>query len=168
MAELHDPAAQTVVCISAFGDAIKDLDNSFRRLVASGPIRFENLQIELPTSVVYLFSDVDQHFYVGRSNKFRQRLRNHCGEGSQANQASLAFRMACEEMKHVRTKYRPGSSAADALRDIPGLAETFSRMKQRLRATTVCYVEERDQVRQALLEMYVALALDLKHDFGTH
>ena len=29
-------------------------------------------------------------------------------------------------------------------------------------------VEEADQVRQALLEMYAALALGTKHDFGTH
>jgi hypothetical protein len=41
-------------------------------------------------------------------------------------------------------------------------------MKQRLRAMEVRYVEEADQVRQALLEMYAALALETKHDFGTH
>ncbi|MET4664985.1 GIY-YIG nuclease family protein [Sphingomonas sp. PvP056] len=167
---IDTPAAGrlTLTCIQPFGDAIEGIDASFRRLLACEPITFDTRPRRLPSSVVYLFSDRDQAIYVGRSNKFRQRLGNHCLHGSQTNQASLAFSLACKDVQHIRTKYRRGSSGADELKEVPGLAEAFSRMKQRLRAMEVRYVEELDQVRQALLEMYAALALETKHDFGTH
>jgi len=159
---------RTLRCVPPFGDAIEGLDASFRSLLACDPITFDTRPRKLPAAVVYLFSDGDRPIYVGRSNKFRQRLGNHCLHGSQTNQASLAFRLACEDVQHVCTKYRKGSSGADPLKEVPGLAEAFSRMKQRLRAMEVRYVAEPDQVRQALLEMYAALALETKHDFGTH
>ena len=159
---------RTLLCIQAFGDAIEGLDASLQRLLACDPITFDTRPRKLPTAVVYLFSDGNLPIYIGRSNKFSQRLGNHCNHGSQTNQASLAFRLACEDVQHIRTKYRRGSSGADALNQVPGLADAFSRMKQRLRAMEVRYVEEPNQVRQALLEMYAALALETKHDFGTH
>ena len=157
-----------VVCIPAFGDIIGDLDASFRRLLACDPITFDARPRQLPTAVVYLFSERSRPFYVGRSNKFNKRLGQHCNHGSQTNQASLAFRLACDEIQHVRIKYKKGSSSAEALRNVPGLAEAFARTKLRMRSMEIRYVEEIDQVRQGMLEMYVALALGTKHDFGTH
>lgn len=159
---------RTLLSVPPFGDAIEGLDASFRRLLACDPITFDTRPRNLPSAVVYLFSDGDRPVYVGRSNKFRQRLGNHCLHGSQTNQASLAFRLACEDVGHVRAKYRRGSSSADALKEVPGLVEAFARMKERLRAMEIRYVEEPDQPRQALLEMYAALALETRHDFGTH
>lgn len=162
-----EPRRQSLMCVDAFGDAAKGLDASFRRLLACEPITFAAKPRSLPSSVVYLFSDT-QPIYAGRSNTFGSRLGQHCRAGSQANQASLAFRMACEEVGHIRQRYKQGSSFKDALRDVAGLADAFSAMKERLRFAEVRYVAEPDQVRQALLEMYTALALGLRHDFGTH
>jgi len=155
-------------CVPAFGDAVVGLDTSFRRLLDCEPITFDTKPRKLPGSVVYFFSDGVKPIYVGRSNKFRQRLGNHCRHGSQTNQASLAFRLACEEVAHVREKYRAGASAAASLQSVPGLAAAFAQTKERLRSMEIRYVEEVDQVRQALLEMYAALSLGTKHDFGTH
>lgn len=159
---------RVILCVAPFGDVIEGLDYSFRNLLDCVPITFDTRPRKLPTSVVYLFSDQGEHIYVGRSNRFRQRLGNHCLHGSRCNQASLAFRLACEDVQHVREKYRRGSSGEDALKNVPGLADAFSRMKARLRSMEIRYVEEPDQVRQALLEIYVALSLGTKHDFGTH
>jgi len=168
MTNVPNAAERTILCVPTFGDAIENLDSSFRSLLNCAPITFATRPRKLPTSVVYLFSDKDEPIYVGRSNRFRQRLGNHCLNGSQSNQASLAFRLACEDVQHVREKYRRGSSGADALQNVPGLADAFSRMKARLRSMEIRYVEEPDQVRQALLEMYVALSLGTQQDFGTH
>ncbi|MDO7843117.1 GIY-YIG nuclease family protein [Sphingomonas immobilis] len=167
---IQTPLAEvrTQPCIQAFGDAIQGLDASFRSLLACDPITFDTRPRNLPVEVVYLFSNGDRPIYVGRSNNFRQRLGNHCRNSSQTNQASLAFRLACEEMQHVRTKYQRGSSAANILKDVPGLFEAFNRMKLQMRSMEIRYVAEPDQVRQGLLEMYAALALGTKHDFGTH
>lgn len=57
---------------------------------------------------IYLFSEGDRHLYVGRtsltarsrqgktvsSTSFRQRWKQHCGEKSAPNQASLAMKLA--------------------------------------------------------------------------
>jgi predicted GIY-YIG superfamily endonuclease len=154
--------------VKGFGDAVEGLDHSLRTLLACQPITFNTKPRHLPNEVVYLFSNGATPVYVGRSNKFRQRLGNHCRHGSQANQASLAFRLACAEVQHVRQKYRRGYSAADALQNVDGLQAAFSAMKIQLRSMEIRYVSEPEQVKQALLEMYVALALDIPHDFGTH
>jgi len=50
----------------------------------------------------------------------------------------------------------------------PAFAAAFSAAKQ-LRAMEFRYVEETDQNRQALLEIYCAVVLDTPYnDFGTH
>jgi hypothetical protein len=151
-----------------FGEAISNLDASFRKLLQCEPFTFNSRPQKLPFSVVYLFSNDGQPIYVGRSNKFRQRLGNHCLEGSQPNQASLAFRLACEDIQHTRKKYQRGSSPFDALKTVPDLADAFVIRKKYLKEITIQYVEEEDQVRQSLLEMYAAISLKAAHDFGTH
>lgn len=159
---------RNLLCVDDFGDAVEGLDKSFRELLACEPITYETKPRQLPSAVVYLFSDGEKPIYVGRSNTFRQRLGNHCLTGSTVNQASLAFRLACKDVGYARQRYKRGSSGADALKSVPGLEEAFSTRKVRLRSMAIRYVAETDQVRQALLEMYTALALDLPHDFGTH
>jgi hypothetical protein len=45
----------------------------------------------------------------------------------------------------------------------------FQTAKQSISAMTVRYVEERDPLKQALLEMYVAIVLQTPHnDFDNH
>jgi len=51
----------------------------------------------------------------------------------------------------------------------PVFAECFVRAKQRLRTMDLRYVEESDPLRQALLEIYVSIALETPYnDFNTH
>ena len=51
----------------------------------------------------------------------------------------------------------------------PAFKEAFLRAKERVRRMEVRYVEERDPLRQALLEIYVAVALRTPHNtFDTH
>jgi hypothetical protein len=48
-------------------------------------------------------------------------------------------------------------------------ASAFAEAKARIREMELRYVEEGDPVRQALLEVYVALAVKTKHnDFDNH
>jgi len=48
-------------------------------------------------------------------------------------------------------------------------AASFEAAKERIRGMEYRYVEELDQNRQALLEIYCAIALATPHnDFGTH
>jgi hypothetical protein len=51
----------------------------------------------------------------------------------------------------------------------PIFAEAFSRAKDRIRRMDYRYVEETDQNRQSLLEIYCAIVLETPYnDFGTH
>ena len=51
----------------------------------------------------------------------------------------------------------------------PDFAAAIQEAKARIRAMEYRYVEETDQIRQALLEIYCAVALDTPYnDFGTH
>jgi hypothetical protein len=51
----------------------------------------------------------------------------------------------------------------------PDFAKAFLLAKQRVRGMDLRYVEEVDQLRQALLEIYVAVVLRTPYnDFATH
>jgi len=52
---------------------------------------------------------------------------------------------------------------------IPSFNDAFQRAKARIRTMDYRFIEETDQNRQALLEIYCAVVLRTPHnDFGTH
>ena len=118
---------------------------------------------------VYLFSDGPVPFYVGRTKNLEQRIGNHCNEGSQPNQSSIAFKLACADLKIEREKYAKGQGWKDLMTTYSDLASAFSERKRQMGKMQIRYVEETDPVRQALLEIYCAAALNTPHnDFDTH
>ena len=51
----------------------------------------------------------------------------------------------------------------------PAFAAAFNAAKERIRAMEYRYVEEENQNKQALLEIYCAVVLETPYnDFGTH
>jgi hypothetical protein len=78
-----------------------------------------------------------------------------------------AFR-ACSNRRTTAT-YRAGEGSRAGLMLDPAFAAAFDEAKKRIRGMEYRYVEEVDQTRQALLEIYAATVLDTKYnDFGTH
>ena len=68
-----------------------------------------------------------------------------------------------------RPRIAPGQAAAPGLMLDPAFAAAFVAAKERIRAMEYRYVEEADQNRQALLEIYCAIVLGTPYnDFGTH
>ncbi|RDJ16938.1 hypothetical protein [Rhizobium grahamii] len=121
-----------------------------------------------PASGVYLFSEGGEHLYVGRSNRLRKRYFLHCRPGSQQNQASFAFRLAREATQQLEASYtKDGGRKQMVLQD--GFRTAFEEAKARIRRMSYRFVEEADQTRQALLELYVSIALETPYnDFNTH
>jgi len=151
-----------------FADAIADLHARLETLVAAASFRFATKPRSVPASVVYLFSEAGRPLYVGRSNRFRQRLGNHCRASSTPNQSAFAFRLAREEAGITEASY-VGENTRKGLMKRPEFQEGFLRAKRRLNAMDIRYVAEPDQVKQALLEIYCAVALQTPYnDFGTH
>ena len=152
----------------AFREHVGSLAPKLAELLAMPAVTVPTLPRPMPLRGVYLFSDGDRHLYVGRTNKLRQRLQNHCRPGSTHFMATFAFRLAREATDNLRASYTAAGSRAALLLD-PPFAQAFTDAKARLRKLCVRYVEEADPIRQCLLEVYVAVVLKAAYnDFDNH
>ena len=83
--------------------------------------------------------------------------------------AAFAFRLAREATGKLKASYRSNDESRVGLMRDPVFAEAFKSAKVRIRGMDFRYVDECDQTRQALLEIYCAVALDTPYnDFNTH
>ena len=151
-----------------FAAVVESLHPSFERLMAMEPLRATSPPMKTtPKSGVYLFSEGDRHLYVGRSNRIPYRYHLHCGISAKQNQASFAWKLMAEVVGHKAT-YRKGEGRADKIL-LPDYSDAFTAAKARIRVMDYRFVEETDQMRQALLEAYVCIALGTPYnDFNTH
>ena len=151
-----------------FRTHIETMEPSFKALLDMQPVRASGLPRDVPSRGIYLFSERGRHLYVGRSNRIRQRLQSHSRNSSGHNSATFAFRIARKRTGKLTATYSTKGSRAE-LEQNPIFAEAFSRAKDRVRAMHIRYVEETDPMRQAILEMYVAVSLETPfNDFDNH
>ncbi|MGP0095011.1 MAG: hypothetical protein ACLPKB_34430 [Xanthobacteraceae bacterium] len=133
------------------------------------PLAYGTLPRNMPKSGVYLFTEGGRHLYVGRSNLLRARYSRHCLPGATHRQAAFAFQLAREATGRIVAAYRTGEGSRAGLMLDPAFAKAFIAAKARIRRMDYRYVEEGDQNRQALLEIYCAVVLETPYnDFGTH
>jgi predicted GIY-YIG superfamily endonuclease len=144
------------------------LHPSFEHLTSMQAVTIPTLPKDAPSECIYLFSENDRHLYVGRTRNLRQRLRQHSIPASQHNQAVFAFRLAREKTGRMVAAYSVEESRAALTRN-DSFAAAFTDAKKRVRSMQVRYVKETDPLRQALLEIYVAVVLQTPYnDFNTH
>ena len=139
-----------------FRNLIESLEPSYQRLMQMEPVTVAALPRDMPTSGIYLFSEGDQHLYVGRTNTIRKRLQNHCRPSSGHNSATFAFRLARQLTGQTDATYSPEGSRS-FLQSHSEFGPVFIAQKERVRNMDVRYVSESDPMRQALLEMYVSV-----------
>jgi len=138
-------------------------------LLAMKPVKPSHLPSEMPKAGVYLLSDGAEYLYVGRSNDIRGRIGRHCRPGATHRMAAFAFRLARHATGRLDATYKTGEGSRAALVLEPVFKGAFMEAKARIREMELRFVEEADPVRQALLEVYVALAVKAKHnDFDNH
>lgn len=151
-----------------FGEFAGGLHPSFESLVAAVPYTPLALPRTVPAAGIYLLSEGSEHLYVGRSRRIKQRLANHCRPSATHKKAAFAFRLAREATGRLTATYRPEGSRSHLMQD-PTFLQAFSDAKARIRGMQVRFVEEVDPTRQALLEIYAAVALGTRYnDFDTH
>jgi predicted GIY-YIG superfamily endonuclease len=152
----------------AFKRHVDALEPACQRLLATEAIYICDLPSDMPSAGVYVLYENDQPVYVGRSNRMKYRLQEHCRPSSNHNTAPFAFRLAREKTCNVKASYVTKGSRAELEKD-PAFKKAFDDSKQRVRVMKVKYVEERDPIRQYLLEIYVAMSTGAKYnDFDTH
>ncbi len=152
----------------SFVHVVESLQPSFEKLLAQSPMRPVKLPPGLPGAGVYLFTEGGRHLYVGRSNNLRRRMQRHGSVGATYKQAAFAFRLAREQTGKLKATYKTEGSRAHLMED-PEFALAFSNAKRRICEMDLRFVEESDPLRQAVLEMYVAVALGTPYnDFDNH
>lgn len=151
-----------------FRKLIEALDPAYQRLVAMVPVQVTKLPHNMPAAGVYLLSERSVPLYVGRSNRMRARLQEHCRPSSGHNAAPFAFRLAREASGRIKASYAREGSRLQLERD-PDFKRAFDLAKQRIRQMEIRFVEETNSLSQGLLEIYAALACGARYnDFDTH
>ena len=153
---------------SRFRKKVEKLHAKLRRLKTMPAVKRDNLPKDMPESGIYLFSERGKYMYVGRSRSLRQRLLAHGRPSSGSEAATFAFILARKRMGRRRATYSPEGSRQDLLKD-PDFGNAFKEAKERVARMDIRFVEEEEPTKQALLEIYAAVALGTPHnDFGTH
>lgn len=146
---------------------VECLEAACQKLIRMPPVIVSRLpsKSEMPENAVYLFSEGPQHLYVGRTNRLRSRLQQHCRTSATHYSATFAFLLACEA---TGKKSGPGCSRSELEKE-PKFKQAFLDAKKRVRQMDLRFVEEEHPIRQALLEIYVAVALATPYNsFETH
>jgi len=148
---------------------IEALKPQLERLIRMPPVTPVTLPTKMHRKGVYLLSERDKHLYVGRSNDIKERIGRHSRPGATHRMAAFAFRLAREATGNVKATYKKGKGSRAALMEDPRFVEAFDYAKARIRKMSVRFVEETDPVRQALLEIYVAVVLETPYNnFDNH
>ncbi len=151
-----------------FRQFVEFLEPSYQRLMRMEPVSVLSLPGDVPRSGIYLFSEEGAHLYVGRTNRLRQRLQEHCRPSSTHNSATFAFRLAREATGQIQASYREEGSRS-VLEQQPAFQEAFATAKNRVSQMQVRFVGEPEPMRQALLEIYVSVCLGTPYnDFDNH
>ena len=148
-----------------FQDIIEGLHKKYEELISMSSITVDTAPKDTPTGGVYLFSEKDRNLYVGRTKRIiRDRLKDHV---STADDCPFAWRIARERTGKKAT-YKIKGSRKELLKD-PLFKVEYVSAKDRIRRMQVRYVGEADPLKQALLEIYVAVVSKAEHnDFDTH
>lgn len=152
-----------------FASHVEALRPQLASLLAMQPVTPESLPTKMFKRGVYLLSDGEQHLYVGRSNDIKKRIGRHSRPGATHRMAAFAFRLAREATGNLKATYKKGEGSRSALMEDEKFVSAFVAAKARIRKMNVRFMEESDPVRQALLEIYVAVALGTPYnDFDNH
>ncbi len=154
---------------SEFISHVDALKPQLERLLVMEPVTAITLPTKMPRRGVYLLSDGNKHLYVGRSNDIRKRIGRHSRPGATHRMAAFAFRLAREATGNMKATYKKGEGSRSALMKDEKFVVAFDSAKDRIRKMNLRFVEEANPVRQALLEIYVAVVLNTPYnDFDNH
>lgn len=150
----------------SFNTLINEIKAKYERLVRAKPFLLKTFPKNLPRKGIYYMQEKGQPMYIGRSNFIRRRLRNHTRP--RHNQASFAFLMARAATGQHKAAYSIEGSRSQLLQ-VPKFKKRFHQSLGRVLNMQVRVVEEEDQMKQALLEIYASYMLKTPFNhFDTH
>lgn len=149
-----------------FKKLIDGLQKKYEDLMDMSPVTIDTTPNECPVGGVYLFSENGTNLYAGRTKrKIKERLKGHV---STADDCPFAWHLARETTGVKKATYKQKGSRKDLLSK-PEFRQAYTSAKDRIRRMEVRFVGESDPLKQALLEIYVAVVSGAKYnDFDTH
>lgn len=147
---------------------VESLHEKYLELINSTKKRIRDItKEETPNGGIYLFSQGKDDLYVGRTKRnILERLKDHINTSSK--DAPFAFKLAREITGNLIATYG-GEGTRKELMQKPEFLEAYQEAKNEIKEMDVRYVGESDSIKQALLEIYVAVVLKTKYnDFDTH
>ncbi len=151
-----------------FDDTIAELHLKYDELLIQPSAKISEISQSTTGSGIYLFTDPndnDSYVYVGRASSFGKRLKNHIRNNH--NQASFAFKVA-RKKTGIQPTYQKKGSRQDLLDNNPKFRREFEDAIKWIKTLDVRRIEEPDPIRQALLEILVAVRTGATYnDFHT-
>jgi predicted GIY-YIG superfamily endonuclease len=151
---------------SDFKTIVDQLPSLLEKLVRAPLIPWGTLD-NLPNRGIYVFYEAGKPLYVGRTNRMKNRIKQHGWSSSKHTSAPFAFNLA---KKVAEERGFDLSESRAELERNSNFAELFSKAKERVTKMSVRFVEVDDPIIQTLFEVYAALALQTTeyNDFDTH
>lgn len=147
-----------------FSQRIEEVVRLHDELTRCQPLIRDRLPTEMKGPGVYLFSDTEKHYYVGRSRDVRERVMQHAR--ASALNAPFAFKRARQVTGNNPT-YQVIGSRAQLLADGDFVHELMAQKKW-IATLDIRYVHVEDAITQALLEIYSSDQLRTPYnDFNT-
>ena len=138
-----------------FQKIINQMEPLLEELMTSSPHTIEDGLRNLPRKGVYAFYENGKAIYVGRSNRIRDRIREHGAESSRHESATFAYKLMLEEVGE-----QGGHSSKSSRQDLQQKYENeYKGQRKRIREMKVRGVAIEDQKVQAVFEIYAILAL---------
>ena len=110
---------------------------------------------------VYLFSENDEHLYVGRGKNLKKRIPQHARDS--VKDAPFAFRLARITTGKTAVTYAARDGRKELLADGTFKAQ-LKAQKARIGKMDIRFVRVDDPTTQALLEIYTATVLKTPHN----
>lgn len=149
-----------------FRELVETLGAKHRELLELPIVTASDIPSSTPTGGVYLFSEGEKHLYAGRTKR-RIHVRVRTQFSANPSATSLPWLIARKETGKTATYKKEGSRKA--LLEDPDFRKAYEDARERISNMHVRYVHEPDPLRQALLEIYVAVVTAVEYnDFDTH
>jgi hypothetical protein len=131
----------------------------------NSPFITKNEFSNVPKKGIYVFYENNLPIYVGRTNRMRNRLKEHCQQSSGHESATFAFNLAKEKAKDTLINL---SQRRKDLQKDPLFSRIYTEEKERVSIMKIKVIEIEDPIVQTLFEVYAHLELKTKNDFKTH
>ena len=154
----------------------KNMNNKFKEIIdqfpelmqqlVNSPLKLQSNLGDIPNKGIYVFYENEKPIYVGRSNRMKNRIKEHGWKSSQNNKAPFAFNLA---KKIANEEDMDINKTRDELDKDSTFSNLFSKQKEGVSEMKVRVIEINDPIIQTIFEVYVSMEFNTEYnDFDTH